>query len=114
RYVLTGSVRRAGQKIRVMAELDDAVAGTQLWSHTYDRSIDDVFAVQEEIAKAIVGATAGQLIRARTELASQLSIENLDAAGLVRKAYHFTNQAYHGGAMDEAVELLRKATEIDP
>jgi serine/threonine protein kinase/tetratricopeptide (TPR) repeat protein len=115
RYVLTGSVRRAGQKIRVMAELDDAAAGTQLWSHTYDRGIEeDVFAVQEEIAKAIVGATAGQLIRARAELASHLPAETLDAPGLVRKAYHFTNQAYHGGAMDEAVDLLRKATEIDP
>jgi len=114
RYVLTGSVRRAGQKIRVMAELDDAVAGTQLWSHTYDRGMDDAFAVQEDVAKAIVRATAGQLIRARAELASQLSAENLDAPGLVRKAYHFTNQAYHGGAMDEAVNLLRKATQIDP
>lgn len=114
RYVLTGSVRRAGQKIRVLAELDDAVEGIQLWSHTYDRSMDDVFAVQEEVAKAIVGATAGQLIRARAELASQLSAEDLDAPGLVRKAYHFTNQAYHGGAMDEAVNLLRKATQIDP
>jgi serine/threonine protein kinase len=114
RYVLTGSVRRAGQKIRVMAELDDAAAGTQLWSHTYDRGIEDVFAVQEEVAKAIVGATAGQLIRARAELASHVSAENLDAPGLVRKAYHFTNQAYHGGAMDEAVNLLRRATEVDP
>jgi len=114
RYVLTGSVRRAGSKIRVIAELSDAVAGIQLWSQTYDRGIDDTLAVQEQIARAIVAAAGGQLIRARTEQAAQAPAETLDAAGLIRKAYHFTNQAYHAEALNDAVRLLRHAIELDP
>ena len=51
RYVLTGSLRRAGNRIRVMAELTDAQSGEQLWARTYERAVEDVFAVQEEIAR---------------------------------------------------------------
>src|SRR5207253_1443441 len=86
RYVLTGSVRRAGNKIRVIAELADAVMGIQIWSHTYDRGMEDIFAVQEEVAQSIVAATGGQLLRARAELVSQAPNDSLDAMGLVRKA----------------------------
>ena len=114
RYVLTGNVRRAGNKVRVIAELDDAVAGIQLWSQKYDRSTDDTLTVQEEIAQAVAGAVGGQLIRTRTGQAAQAAPETLDAAGLVRKAYHFTNQAYHKEALNDAVNLLRQALEIDP
>jgi adenylate cyclase len=114
RYLLTGSVRRAGNKLRVIAELDDAIAGFQLWSDTYDRGMDDVFAVLEEIAKAIVAAAGGQLIRAKTEQAAHAAPETLDSVGLVRKAYHFTNQAYHAEALNDAVQLLRQAINLDP
>ena len=59
RYVLTGSLRRGGNRIRVIVELADAIAGSVQWSHSYDRDIGDLFAVQEEIATAIVRATGG-------------------------------------------------------
>lgn len=114
RYLLTGSLRRAGSRIRVAAELTDAVHETLIWSNRYDRSLEDVFAVQDEIASAIVGATGGQLIRVRAEEASIEAPEDLDPSGLVRRAYHFVNHAYHFSAIDDAIELLRKAIAMDP
>ncbi len=114
RYVLTGSLQRAGNRIRVVAELADAVEEKLVWSHTYQKGIENLFLVQEEIAKAIVGATGGQLIRATAERASIASPESLDAWGLVRKAYHFMNQAYNSDATVDASNLLRQAIELAP
>jgi serine/threonine protein kinase/Flp pilus assembly protein TadD len=114
RYVLTGSLRRAGSRIRVIAELADTVNETQLWSHTYDRLMEDVFAVQEEIASAIVGATGGQIIRARGEQVTLDAPERLDAWGLVRKAFHWINHVYQLSAIDGGIELLRRAVEMQP
>jgi non-specific serine/threonine protein kinase len=114
RYILTGTLRRAGKKIRVTAELTDAVHETLIWSNRYDRQLEDVFAVQDEIASAIAGATGGQIIRARAEEASVAAPEHLDAWGLVRKAYHWVNHAYHASAIDDAVALLRRAISIEP
>lgn len=114
RYILTGSLRHSGKKIRVTAELTDGLNETLIWSNRYDRDLEDVFAVQDEIASAIAGATGGQLIRARAEEASVAAPEHLDAWGLVRKAYHWLNQAYHASAIDDAVDLLRRAISIEP
>ena len=55
-YVVTGSVRRSGNRIRVTAELEDAFDGRQVWSGRYDRELDDLFEVQDEITAAIAGA----------------------------------------------------------
>ena len=84
RYILTGSLRRAGTRIRVMGELADALAGSVLWSRTYERHLEDLFKVQEEIAESIVRATGGELIRAGSEHADKASAHELDAWGLVR------------------------------
>ena len=114
RYVVTGSLRRAANRIRVIAELADALEGTLLWSYTYDRGIEDIFAVQEDIAHAVAGATGGQLIREHASRASFAAPENLDAWGLVHKAYHFINQSYNLQGIDEAIDLLRRAIELAP
>jgi serine/threonine protein kinase/tetratricopeptide (TPR) repeat protein len=114
RYVVTGSVRCAGPRIRVIAELEDTVEGCQIWSHTYDRHADDLFEVQEEVAKAIVAAVGGQVRRACSEVAAQVPTEQLDVAGLIQRAYHFTTSAYHAGGIHDAIELLRRATMLDP
>jgi serine/threonine protein kinase len=114
RYVLTGSLRRAGDRIRVMAELTDATTGLQLWVKTYQRGIEDVFAVQEEIASEIVSATGGELIRAGSAAASRATPDSLDAWGLVRKAYHFWNHAFTPEGVEDALNLLRRAVELDP
>lgn len=114
RYVLTGSLRRGVNRIRVIVELADALAGTVLWSRTYDRDVEDLFAVQEEIATAIVRATGGELIRAGSERADKASPDQLDAWGLVRKAYHFWNYGFHPAGIGDSLNLLRRAVQLDP
>jgi serine/threonine protein kinase/tetratricopeptide (TPR) repeat protein len=114
RYVLTGSLRRAGDRMRVLATLTDAEGGAQIWSKAYDRQLADLFAVQEEIAQAIVGATGGQIIRADAERASRSSPEHLDAWGLLHRAYHFWNHAFSREGLEEALAQARRAIELDP
>jgi serine/threonine protein kinase/tetratricopeptide (TPR) repeat protein len=114
RYVLTGSLRRAGDRIRVLAALTDAEGGAQIWSKAYDRRLADLFAVQEEIAQAIVGATGGEIIRADAARMSRSSPEQLDAWGLLHRAYHFWNHAFSFEGLEEALAQARRAVELDP
>ena len=114
RYVLTGSVRRAASRIRVSADLTDAAAGAMLWSKTYEGGIEDIFEVQEDIARQIVSATGGELIRAESALANRAAPDSLDAWGLVRRAYHFWNHAWTPEGVEDALNLLRRAVELDP
>jgi adenylate cyclase len=113
RYVLTGSVRRAKDRIRVTAELSDAADRTQLWSNTYQRQLDDLFAVQEEIAESIVIAFGGEFLRAEWRRARHRLTDNLDAWGLVQKA-RAQNLPINREATDAALQLAREAMEIDP
>jgi eukaryotic-like serine/threonine-protein kinase len=114
RFVLTGSLQRSAHRVRVLARLTDVAAGTQIWSRKFDRRLEDLLTVQEEIASAIVSATGGQLIRAASAYASYAAPENLDAWGLLRKAYHFWNFNFSPEGLDEALSLLRRAVTIDP
>ncbi len=112
-YILTGNVRRAGDRIRVIAELSDAADGTQLWSNRYDREFADFLAVQEELAEAIVIAFGGEYLRAEWRRASHRPTDSLDAWGLVQKAKtrHIPDNR---AAIDEALELGHRAVELDP
>jgi TolB-like protein/Tfp pilus assembly protein PilF/predicted Ser/Thr protein kinase len=114
RYVLTGTLRRAGDRIRVLAALTDTAASAQIWSKAYDRQLADLFALQEEIAQAIVGATGGQIIRADAERAHRSSPEHLDAWGLLHRAYHFWNHAFSRDGLEQALAQVRRAVELDP
>ena len=69
-YIVEGSVRRADQRVRIAAQLVEAATGAHLWADRYDRSIEDVFAIQEEIAQSIV-ATVAQRVREDSELAAR-------------------------------------------
>src|SRR5262249_54575224 len=69
-YILEGSVKRSGDRIRIAAQLVDAAAGTHRWAERYDRDLHDVFAVQDEVACAIVATLAAHVKRAETERAS--------------------------------------------
>ena len=71
RYVLTGNVRRAGDRLRVIAELTETASRSQLWSNTYQRRLADLFAVEEEIAEAIVVAFGGEYLRAEWQRGEQ-------------------------------------------
>ncbi|MEM7429519.1 MAG: adenylate/guanylate cyclase domain-containing protein [Pseudomonadota bacterium] len=113
RYVLTGNLRRAGARIRVIAELTDASTRSQIWSNTFDRQLEDIFTVQEEIAEAIVVAFGGQYMDAEWRRLRADKAENLDAWGLVQKA-RALNLPVNRNAIPEAFELATRATVADP
>ncbi len=113
RYVLTGNVRRAGDRVRVIAELVEVSTRTQLWSNTYDRQLADIFAVQEEIAEAIVIAFGGELLRAEWQRARKRGTDNLDAWELVQKAQAL-NLPVNRDAIEDGLTLAREAVALDP
>ncbi|TPQ30286.1 hypothetical protein C2U70_26980 [Bradyrhizobium guangdongense] len=113
RYVLEGSVRRSGDQVRISAQLNDASTGSHLWAERYDRSIADVFAVQDEITEAIVAAIEPQLYAAESFRAQQKPPGSLDAWDLVMRALsHFWRITREDNFAAQA--LLDKAIAIDP
>ena len=90
RYVLEGSVRRAGKRLRISAQLIDAIADGHLWAERYDREVGDIFAVQDEITHSVAGAIEPHLLAAEGVRALSRSSEDLDAWELVARAQtHF-------------------------
>lgn len=114
RYVVSGEVRHSGPRIRVSVELVDTIEERIVWTQKYDRMMADVFDMQEEISKAIVRSLGGQLIRVVTDFAYRTPTENLDAWGLVRKAYHIYNYEFSPAGIQQAMLMLRRALELDP
>lgn len=113
RYVVEGSVRRSGDRVRISAQLNDVTTGSHLWAERYDRRIEDVFAVQDEITEAIVAAVEPQLYAAESFRAQHKPPGSLDAWDLVMQALsHFWRITAEDNAA--AQELLEKAIEIDP
>ena len=112
-YVLEGSLRKAGNRVRVAVALIDAHNGRQIWSETYDREIGDLFELQDAIGSAIAAVLGGALWRAATEGAQHVPSENLDAAGLVHRAAQFTF-IYSQRIFEEGEQLANRALELDP
>ena len=111
--VLEGSVRRSGNRVRISAQLVSARDGYQLWADSYDRDLADVFAVQEDIARSIVGALRVQLgHRASTRLAARPT-QDLEAHDLYLKGRFAWNQRTADG-LREAVRYLEQAVARDP
>ena len=113
RYLVEGSVRRAGQRVRVTARLTDADNGILLWSQQFDDELKDVFAVQDTIARRIAGTLIASLTRLEQQRALVKPTENLDAYDLVLRGRAQIALASRSGNR-EARRLLRQATEIDP
>jgi adenylate cyclase len=113
RYVLEGSVRNAGGRVRVTAQLIDATTGLHAWADRYDRDLDDIFAVQDEITREIITALDVQLREGEQHRVWAQGTKNLEAWECVRLA----TDACLGGAAEEqprARELIERALEIDP
>ena len=113
RYVLEGSVRRAGSRLRISAQLIDAVTGGHHWAERYDRELGDIFAMQDEITRSVAAAIEPQLLAAEGVRALSRSSDDLGAWELVARAKtHFgrlTRADY-----ERAIEPLEKAVEIYP
>jgi TolB-like protein/Flp pilus assembly protein TadD len=112
RYVLSGSLMRAGDRLRIIAELDDAATDTQIWSQKFERNIDDLLKIQTEIAEAIVGAFGIERERAEIARAKAQPTENLDAWSLLQRARNYIND-YSEKSLGEARKLLESCTELD-
>lgn len=112
-YVVEGSVRREGERVRITAQLIDVVTGGHLWAERYDRNIADVFAVQDEITQAIVAAIEPQLYTAEGFRDCRKAPDNMDAWGLVMRALsHYWRVTRQDNVAAQA--LLEKAISIDP
>jgi len=113
RYVLEGSVRKGGDRIRVMAQLIDALAGNPIWSERYDRGLEDLFAVQDEITESLVGAIAPEIDQAERQRAERYTPDSVDTWLLFQKgltAYYKTTE----DSLKAAVEILDEVCRRDP
>jgi TolB-like protein/cytochrome c-type biogenesis protein CcmH/NrfG len=112
-YVVEGSVRRGGDRVRISAQLNDAATGSHIWAERYDRSLTDVFAVQDEITEAIVAAIEPQLYAAENFHARRKPPDSMDAWDLVMRALsHYWRVTRQDNVVAQA--LLEKAISIDP
>ncbi len=109
--LLEGSVRKAGNRIRITVQLVSVDSGYQLWSETYDRQLEDVFAIQDEISRAIVEALKLRLSSSAGQ--AVVPTKNLDAYNLYLKARFFYNKFSEGG-LRKALDFYEQALAEDP
>jgi TolB-like protein/class 3 adenylate cyclase/tetratricopeptide (TPR) repeat protein len=113
RYVLEGSVRRIANRVRVTGQLIEAETGRHIWADRYDRTLDDVFALQDELTMSVVAAIEPSLRQAEIERVKRKRPENLDAYDLVLRAIPHVYPAMPEGAA-KALPLLDSALEKEP
>ena len=113
RYVVEGSVRRSGNRVRIAAQLIDAVADAHLWAERYDRVLEDIFTVQDEVTEAIVAAIAPELGKAEQQLATSKKLENLNVWEVYQRGmWHLYQRTKDDLA--EARRLFEAALSLDP
>jgi len=113
RYVLEGSVRKAGSRVRITAQLIDASSGGHLWAERYDRDLDDVFAVQDEIAHKIVESLRVTLLPREREAIEKVPTDNFEAYRFHLLGRQFFRR-HSRSNYDVAKRMFQKAIELDP
>jgi TolB-like protein len=113
RYVLAGSVRKAGNRLRIAGQLIDASLGTHLWANSFDGELEDIFELQDQVTAKVVSVIAPELERAEIERAKRKPTESLDAyeyymRGIAKVRQH-TKEGYTA-----ALQLFCRAVELDP
>ena len=114
RYVLEGNVRKAGNRVRISAQLIDGDTGNHLWAERYDRELEDIFAVQDELTEVVIGAIAPQVGKAEQQRARLKPPDNLDAWDLYQRGMWHHNRRWSKEDNVEARALFKRATEVDP
>ena len=112
RYVVDGSVRKSGNRIRVSTQLMDAEQGQQLWAEQYDRQLDDIFEIQDEIAQQIAATVEPELSNAEGRKAREKPAGNLNAWDRYQKGV-YSLYKFDEAELDEAKNLLMSAIELD-
>ena len=111
-HVLEGSVRRAGDRVRIVAQLIDARSDQHLWAETYDRDLKDIFAIQSEIAQKIAAALQAELSPAERRRIEAQPTENLTAYDFYLRGRDYYNR-YRKEQNEIAIELFKKAIRLD-
>jgi adenylate cyclase len=113
RYVLEGSVRKAGNRVRVTAQLIEAEAGNHVWANRYDRDLADIFALQDEITEAVATAVAPAIADAERQRAMRKPPGSLNAwAAYQRGLWHFSKGTPNDNALAES--FFQQAIDLDP
>jgi adenylate cyclase len=113
RYVVEGSVRKAGNRIRVTAQLINSETGHHLWADRYDRELSDIFALQDEITVRVTGTVAPELERWEIRKATERQPQSLDAWGCVHRGMAIVYEVTTEG-LEEARNCFERAIELDP
>ncbi|MCH7620007.1 MAG: tetratricopeptide repeat protein, partial [Candidatus Marinimicrobia bacterium] len=115
--ILEGSVRRGGNRVRIIAQLIDASTDKHLWAETYDRDLDDIFAIQSDVAKKIAAALKASLSPEEEKSIYEKPTNSVEAYDLLLKGRLLTESATSGGGkgeLEEAIKLFEQAIELDP
>jgi adenylate cyclase len=113
RYVLEGSVRKAAGKVRIAGQLIDAITGANIWADRFERDLTDIFALQDEVAVAVVSAIQPRLLQFEIALATRRRPENLSAYDHYLRALQQLSLATREG-LAEALRQAQRALELDP
>src|SRR6185295_11107644 len=113
RYVIEGSVRKSQNRVRITAQLIDTETGAHLWAEQYDRLLEDVFALQDEITMCVVGAIEPSLRKAEIDRIKRQRPNNFGAYDLVLRSmpFVFTNMPQEA---EKAIPLLTDALKLEP
>lgn len=113
RYILEGSVRKSGRRVRITGQLIDADSASALWADRYDGALEDIFDLQDQVAAQVAGAIAPSVSQAEMERAKRKPTSNLDAYDFYLRgdAAHFE---YSSDATDRAIDLYEQAIALDP
>src|SRR5262249_35559027 len=117
RYILEGSIRRSSNRIRVTAQLVDTLTGNHIWAERYDRVLEDIFAVQEEVTRAIVAAIAPQIEDSERSKAARRRPESLTAYEIALRAWAHALDAQDKAdpeLFNQAIREANEALSIDP
>jgi adenylate cyclase len=113
RYLLEGSVRKVGQRLRITGQLVEAETGAHLWAKKFDSAIEDVFDLQDRVTTAVAGAIEPSVTQAEIRRANRKPTDNLQAYDWLLRALG-EEQLYSRDSVDRAMQMARCATELDP
>lgn len=111
--ILQGSIRRAGNRVRITGQLIDATSDEQIWADSYDREIKDVFEIQTEVAKSIAASLRAKLSASEQESLEKKPTDNIEAYGYYTRGRQYY-YLYHRQDNERAIDLFTKALTLDP
>ncbi len=113
RYVLEGSVRKAATRVRIAAQLVDAISGAHLWADRIDGTLDDIFNLQDRVTENVVGSIAPKIEQAEIERTRHKPTDSLDAYECYLRAMMYFHR-WTSESVSEALRLFYRAIELDP